>query len=217
MIPYPDSVQRLIEEFGRLPGIGKRSAERMAFHVLASPRDAALALAVAIRDVKRNLRACADCFNVAEDERCAVCAHPNRDRARLCVVELPRDLVALEKTDAWRGLYHVLQGRLAPADGVGPDQLRLRELLDRLAAAAARGEPFREVLLATSPTAEGDATAALVSSRLHGAGVRVTRLARGLSSGAELENTAPSALTAALDNRRDFGAAAGEDPTAKFP
>lgn len=249
-LPYPPSIQRLIDEFGRLPGIGRRSAERLAFHILALPRAEAMRLALAIRDAKNNLRACSVCFNVAEGGVCGVCADPRREDGVLCVVELPRDLIALEKSGAYRGRYHVLQGRLAPADGVGPDDLRVKELAERLAAAARSGSPVREVIVATNPTAEGDATAHFLRGFLTdpppeegaraavsgtpeaadgkaktdddataartggGAGSdglawpppRVTRLARGLSAGAELESIASSAVRFALEGRQPLNA-----------
>ncbi|MDR1613595.1 MAG: recombination mediator RecR, partial [Planctomycetota bacterium] len=157
--PYPPSVMRLVEEFAKLPGIGRRSAERLAFHVLSAPRDEALALALAVRDAKRNLRACSRCFNIAEGELCAVCADASRDTGVFCVVELPRDLIALEKAGVYRGVYHVLQGRISPAQGAGPDELRIRELFARIEKQADGGHPVREVILATRPNLEGDATA----------------------------------------------------------
>jgi len=200
---YPPSVARLIAELGKLPGIGKRSAERLAFHLLANPRAEAMALALAIRDAKRNLRACGRCFNVAEGELCGVCSDLSRDQGILCVVELPRDVIFLEKTGAFRGLYHVLQGRLSPLDGIGPERLRVTELVRRVREAAAGGVPFREVVLGTNPTAEGDVTATYVANELKAVGARVTRLARGLSSGIDLESAAPSSLGFAFEGRRE--------------
>ena len=215
---YPPAIARLIEEFASLPGVGRRSAERLAFHVLAQPRAEALRLAQAVTDAKTCLSACAACFNVAEGPPgtlCALCADPGRDGGLLCVVELPRDIIALEKSGGFRGRYHVLQGRLSPADGLGPDRLRVAELGQRLRAAAAGGLPVAELVLATNPTAEGDATASYVAGFARrppeGPGgqpawpaPRVTRLARGLSAGAELENAAPSALQFALEGRREM-------------
>ena len=199
---YPPSVAKLIEEFGKLPGIGRRSAERLAFHSLSVSRDEAMALALAIRDARKNLRACSRCFHIAEGELCAVCADPGRDRTLVCVVELPRDAIAVEKAGVYNGVYHILQGRLSPASGVGPDALRVKELVSRLRAAAAEGDPVSEVILATRPNAEGDATAEYVTGTLGELGVPVTRLARGLASGADLENVAPSALIFAFQGRR---------------
>ncbi|MCL2001562.1 MAG: recombination mediator RecR [Planctomycetes bacterium] len=199
----PPSVVKLIEEFARLPGIGKRSAERLAFHCLSIPRDEALALALAIRDAKRNLRACLRCFHIAEGELCAICSDPNRNSGQVCVVELPRDVIALEKAGVYQGVYHILQGRLSLADGIGPDALRVKELLARLAAAAGTA-PVSEVIIATRPSAEGDATAEYLSGTLRDAfpGLCITRLARGLASGAELENAAPSSIVFAFQGRR---------------
>jgi recombination protein RecR len=201
---YPPSVTRLIDEFAKLPGIGKRSAERLAFHCLAVGRDEAMGLALAIRDARKNLRACSRCFNIAEGELCAVCADSRRDQGQICVVELPRDVIALEKAGVYNGVYHVLQGRLSPADGVGPDNIRVRELLARLDKAAASGQAVGEVVLATRPTAEGDATAEYLSATLRERfpDMKTTRLARGLASGADLENAAPSSIIFAFQGRR---------------
>ena len=201
---YPPSVTRLIDEFAKLPGIGKRSAERLAFHTLSTPRDEAMALALAIRDARKNLRACARCFHIAEGELCAVCSDSARDWRQLCVVELPRDAIALEKADVYRGVYHVLQGRLSPADGIGPDNIRVKELWNRIREAREAGAPVTEVILATRPSAEGDATAEYLSGLLkeNAPEVKTTRLARGLASGADLENAAPSSIVFAFQGRR---------------
>lgn len=203
--PYPQTVATLVDEFAKLPGIGNKSAERLAFHILSTSRDGAMALALAIRDAKKNLRACTRCFHIAEDDLCAVCQDHNRDPRQLVVVELPRDVIALEKADFYRGLYHVLQGRLSPAEGIGPDNLRVRELLARIRDAASTGDGVKEVILATRPSAEGDATAEYLSSTLKEEfpGLSVTRLARGLASGADLENAAPSSLVFAFQGRRE--------------
>lgn len=200
---YPPSIVKLIDEFAKLPGIGKRSAERLAFHCLAAPRDEAMALAIAIRDVRKNLRACTRCFHIAEGELCAVCSDPGRDQAQFCVVELPRDAIALEKAGVYKGVYHVLQGRLSPAEGVGPDNIRVKELTARIKQAAAAGHPVEEVILATRPSAEGDATAEYLAELLREQGVKTTRLARGLASGADLENAAPSSIIFAFQGRRE--------------
>ena len=202
--PYPPSVRHLIEQFATLPGIGRRSAERMAYHVLTSSREEAMDLALAIRDVKKNIRACTRCFNVAEEELCAICADAGRDHGLVCVVALPRDSIALEKTGAFRGVYHILQGHLSPPDGIGPEELRIAELRERIRASREAGTPIRELILALNPTAEGDATASLLADEFRGAGVQLTRLARGLASGTELENTTPSSLQFTLDGRQSF-------------
>jgi len=200
--PYPPSVRRLIEHFARLPGIGKRSAERMAYHVLTSSREEAMDLAFAIRDVKKNIRACSRCFHVAEEDLCAICQDAGRDHGVLCVVELPRDIIALEKTGAYRGVYHVLQGHLSPADGVGPESLRIEELQARLAVGEGGDAPVREIILAMNPSTEGDATASFLGDMLKERGIRISRLARGLASGTDLESTTPSSLQFALEGRQ---------------
>lgn len=198
---YPPSVESLIEAFATLPGIGKRSAERMAYHLLGSPRDEAMNLAVAIRDVKKNIKACSRCFHVAEGELCQICTDARRDAGCVCVVELPRDVIAIEKTGAYQGQFHVLQGRLAPLDGTGPDDLRIAELIRRIQDSQDAETPVREVILAMNPSTEGDATAAYLAEVLAELPVTVSRLARGLSSGTDLESAPPSTLTFAFEGR----------------
>lgn len=193
-----DSVAQLIEQFAKLPGIGKKSAERLAYHVLRLGKAEALLLADAIRNVKENVRYCRICYNLAEQDECAVCRDERRDRALLCVVEQPRDLLAIEQT-GYRGLYHVLLGRIAPLEGVGPDQLTLDRLIERV-----RGGQFREVILATNPTLEGDGTALHISSLLADMPVLVTRLARGITTGSVLEFANKEILSDALTGRQKF-------------
>jgi recombination protein RecR len=193
------AVARLVDAFADLPGIGRRSAERLAYHVLAMGKDEALAFADAIRAVKENLRPCRTCFNLAESEQCDICRDPRRDRSLLCVVEQVRDLLALEQAGSYRGLYHVLQGRVAPLEGRGAERLTL----DALAARVAQGG-VREVILATTPNVEGDATALLVVQRLEGQTVEITRLARGLTVGASLEQANREMLVDAFTGRRKF-------------
>lgn len=193
------AVARLVDAFADLPGIGRRSAERLAYHVLAMGKDEALAFADAIRAVKENLRPCRTCFNLAEAEQCDICRDPRRDRSLLCVVEQVRDLLALEQAGSYRGLYHVLQGRVAPLEGRGAERLTL----DALAARVAQGG-VREVILATTPNVEGDATALLVVQRLEGQPVEITRLARGLTVGASLEQANREMLVDAFAGRRKF-------------
>jgi recombination protein RecR len=188
-----------VDAFADLPGIGRRSAERLAYHVLAMGKDEALAFADAIRAVKENLRPCRTCFNLAEAEQCDICRDPRRDRSLLCVVEQVRDLLALEQAGSYRGLYHVLQGRVAPLEGRGAERLTL----DALAARVAQGG-VREVILATTPNVEGDATALLVVQRLEGQAVEITRLARGLTVGASLEQANREMLVDAFTGRRKF-------------
>ena len=190
-------IATLIDCFAELPGIGRKSAERLAYHVLRMPREEALAFSAALRAVKENLRPCRTCFNLAEGEECGICRDARRDRTTLCVVEQVRDLLALEQTGAYRGLYQVLQGRIAPLEGTGPETLTIDALVARV-----RQGGVREVILATTPNVEGDATALIVVQRLTGLPVEMTRLARGLTVGAALEQANRDMLTDALAGRR---------------
>ncbi|MDD4270966.1 MAG: recombination mediator RecR [Pirellulales bacterium] len=194
-----ESVARLIEELAKLPGIGKKSAERLAYHILRQHEAEALALAEAIRKVKQNVRYCKTCFNLAEEENCTICRDTSRDPALLCVVEQPRDLIALEQTGIYRGVYHVLLGRIAPLDGIGPEQLTIEALVHRV-----REGSFREVIMATNPTVEGDGTSLYISNLLGGTGVRITRLARGITSGSVLEFANKEILTDAISGRQEL-------------
>jgi len=191
-------LQRLIDELKKLPGVGPRSAERIAFHLLKAGRDEALALAAAVTDIKEKIRPCARCFNLAEEELCAICADPSRDQGQIVVVEQPKDLVNLELTGLINGVYHVLMGRLAPLEDVQPGDLTIDALKRRVAAGG-----VREIVLATNPTVEGDATALHIMSELEGSGVRVTRLARGLAPGGSIEFANRSMLEEAFRGRRD--------------
>jgi len=193
-----DSVTELIEQFAKLPGIGKKTAERLAYHMLRVGKTEALGLADAIRHVKENVRYCKTCYNLAEQDQCVLCRDERRDRTLLCVVEQPRDLMAIEQT-GYRGLYHVLLGRIAPLEGVGPDQLTLDSLVERV-----RSGQFREVILGTNPTLEGDGTALHISSLLADTNVLVTRLARGITSGSVLEFANKEILSDALSGRQKF-------------
>ncbi len=194
-----ESVTRLVEEFAKLPGIGKKSAERLAYHVLRVHQSEALALADAIRHVKENVRYCRTCYNLTEQEECEICRDAKRDRSQLCVVEQPRDLLALEQPGTYRGMYHVLLGRIAPLDGVGPENLTIEALVGRV-----RGGTFREVIMATNPTLEGDGTALYISNLLAGLPVEITRLARGITSGSVLEFANKEILADALAGRQKF-------------
>jgi len=194
-----ESVSTLIDEFAKLPGIGKKSAERLAYHILRQHENEALALADAIRNVKTNVSYCKKCFNLAEQELCVICRDSSRDTGLLCVVEQPRDLIALEQTGVFRGLYHVLLGRIAPLEGVGPEQLTIEALVRRV-----REGEFREIVMATNPTVEGDGTSLYISNQLADIGVRVTRLARGITSGSVLEFANKEILTDALSGRQDL-------------
>jgi recombination protein RecR len=189
----------LIEELAKLPGIGKKTAERLAYHILRVSAPEALALADAIRDVKQNVRHCRTCYNLAQEEECTICRDPKRDRQLLCVVEQPRDLMALEQTGAYRGLYHVLLGKIAPLDGIGPEQLTIEALARRVATGS-----FKELIMATNPTVEGDGTALYISNLVAGTPLRVTRLARGITSGSVLEFANSEMLTDALSGRQEF-------------
>ncbi|MBK9180140.1 MAG: recombination protein RecR [Acidimicrobiales bacterium] len=195
---YAAPVQDLIDELGRLPGVGPKSAQRIAFYLLKLSRDDALRLATAIVEVKDRVTFCRRCFNVSEGEECELCADPRRDPTVLCVVEEPRDIVAVEKTQEFRGRYHVLQGAISPIEGVGPEQLRVRELLARL-----EPEGVAEVILCTNPNIEGEATAMYLARLLKPLGLRVTRIASGLPVGGDLEYADELTLGRALEGRRD--------------
>ncbi len=197
MVQISESVSTLIDQLARLPGIGKKTAERLAYHLLRVHKSEALALAEAIRNVRENVRYCSVCYNLAEEDRCAICQDPKRDQGLLCVVEQPRDLIAIEQTGAYRGLYHVLLGRLAPLEGVGPEQLTMEALLRRVE----EGE-FREIILATNPTVEGDGTALFLSNQLARFPVQLTRPARGLTTGSILEFTNKEILADAISDRQ---------------
>jgi recombination protein RecR len=198
---YAGPVQDLIDELGRLPGIGPKSAQRIAFHVLKLPRDDALRLARAIHEVKERVSFCRRCWNIAEGEECGICADDRRDTTVLCVVEEPRDIVAVERTGEFRGRYHVLQGAISPLEGIGPDQLRVRELLARL-----EPEGVAEVILCTNPNLVGEATAMYLGKLLAPLGLRVTRIASGLPVGGDLEYADELTLGRALEGRRDVQA-----------
>src|ERR1051326_785100 len=191
------SVDNLVAQLTRLPGVGQRTAQRLAFHILSRPKDEALALAGAIEDVKERVRFCSECGNLTEDELCGICADARRDHTTICVVEQPVDLVSLERTHEFRGLYHVLGGALSPLDGVEPGHLRIDELFRRVEA-----NGVHEVVLATNPNMTGEATAAFLADRLRGR-VRVTRLASGLPVGGDLEYADEVTLGRALSGRRE--------------
>ncbi|MBI3838118.1 MAG: recombination protein RecR [Planctomycetia bacterium] len=194
-----ESVTKLVEEFAKLPGIGKKSAERLAYHVLRIHQSEAAALADAIKSVKENVRYCRNCYNLTEQEECEICRDPRRESTQLCVVEQPRDLMALEQAATYRGLYHVLLGRIAPLDGISPEQLTIESLIERV-----RKGGFREVIMATNPTLEGDGTALYISNLLADLPVEVTRLARGITTGSVLEFANKEILADALAGRQKF-------------
>ncbi|MBX3382958.1 MAG: recombination mediator RecR [Phycisphaeraceae bacterium] len=203
---YPRTVDALIAQFASLPGIGRRSAERLAFHVLKSDGPTAEALANAILDVKRHVRHCEVCWNLSDSSLCDVCADERRDRRTVLVVEQPRDLVALEQTSMFRGIYHVLMGRLSPLDGIGAGDLTVAGLVERIdnPGKNAGGEPVAEVILGLNPTIEGDGTAMYLSDILKERQVKVTRLARGLPTGSQLEYANKAVLTDAIQSRQTF-------------
>jgi len=196
MIP---SLEKLVERFSKFPGIGKKTAQRMAFFVLKGRKEEAEALAQAILDVKKRVRYCSVCFNITEEDPCGICEDEKRDRSMICVVEEANDVMALEKTNQYRGLYHVLGGVLSPLDGIGPDELKVKELLARL-----KGKQVKEVIIATNASTEGEATALYLSKLIKPLGIKVTRIARGLPAGGDLEYADQTTLANALEGRVEF-------------
>ena len=192
-------ISRLIDAFSNLPSIGKKSAERLAYHVLKMPNEEAIEFAESIRAVKENLRPCKTCFNLSENEECGICKDPRRDQTVLCIVEQVRDLLAIEQAGSFRGLYHVLQGRLSPLDGIGPEKLSINTLVARINEGV-----IREVIMGTTPNVEGDGTALAIAARLAGLPVTITRLARGLTVGASLEQANRDMLADAMASRQPF-------------
>ena len=199
MPDYAAPLQRLIDEFRRLPGIGQKSAQRLAFHVLRTSRDDAARLAAALLDVKDNLGICAECHNVSEAELCPYCRDPQRNRAVICVVEEPHNILPIETTRTFDGLYHVLHGSISPLRGTGPEQLKIQTLLTRIG----QGE-VKEIILATNPTVEGEATAAYLSRLLKPLGMKVTRIAMGIPVGSDLEFADEVTMSKSLENRREM-------------
>ena len=200
MAYYPEPVARLIDALQRLPGIGPRTAQRLTFFLLKRPAAEVRELADSLLSVKLNIVHCGRCFNVTDTDPCRICADPRRDSRLLCVVEEPNDLMAMERTGEFRGRYHVLLGALSPLDGIGPEDLKMRELFQRL-----ESEPVEEIILATNPNVEGEATALYLAKLLKPLGVRVTRIARGLPVGGDLEYADQVTLSKALEGRREIG------------
>ena len=196
---YAAPIARLLEELEKLPGIGPKSAQRLAYHILRAEPESARALSDAVLEVKELIHFCPRCFNFAEAELCEICADPEREQDAICVVEEPRDVVALERTREFRGTYHVLQGAISPIDGIGPEQLRVRELLDRVGAGG-----ITEVVVATNPNVEGETTALYMARMIKPLGVRVTRIASGLPVGGDLEFADEVTLGRALEARREM-------------
>jgi len=199
MTQLTESVANLIENLAKLPGVGRKSAERLAYHLLRVNKIEALELADSIRDIREKVRYCRICFNLSEYEECQICQDDRRDRTQLCVVEQPRDLMSLEQAASFRGLYHVLLGRIAPLQNIGPEDLTIDALVDRV-----REGEFTEIIMATNPTVEGDGTALHISNLLAGLPIRMTRLARGITSGSILEYTNKEILADALNGRQDL-------------
>ena len=196
---YTKSLNQLVEQFAKLPGIGPKTAERLAFHILRSDVPEAMALSEAISDVKKNIHQCRICFNLAETEVCSVCSDTRRDHSVICVVEQPKDLISLEKTGLCKWIYHVLNGHIAPLEGIEPDDLTIDALVKRV-----RSGSVKEVVMATNPNLEGDGTALYIHSLLEPMNVKITRLARGLPSGSSIEFSSGSILTDAILNRSQF-------------
>jgi len=193
-----NSMQRAVEELSKLPGIGKKSAQRLVFFLLKLPRDEVISLAKSIVDVKDKASYCSVCFNITESNPCSICSNERRDQSVICVVEEANDVMALEKTGEYKGLYHVLGGALSPLDGIGPDDLRIKELLSRL-----NGQ-VKEVILANNPNVEGEATALYLSKLIKPLGIKMTRIARGIPVGTDIEYADEITLTRALEGRSNF-------------
>jgi len=198
-VPTAQPVSRLIDEFHKLPGIGPKTAQRLTYHLIRMPEEEARYLAEAILAIKDKIILCSTCQNITDQDPCVFCRSNKRDRSKICVVAEPLDILPLERTGGYKGLYHVLHGVISPADGIGPDELKMKELLDRL-----KEDVVKEVILATNPNLEGEATAMYLQKIISPLGIRVTRLARGLPFGADLEYADEVTLTRALENRQEI-------------
>ncbi len=199
MNPYGPAVENLIDQFETLPGIGRKSAERLAHYVLQTPAEEVLQLSQAIQQVKETVRPCSVCYNLTDDELCSICSDSRRDPQVVCVVELPRDLNAVESSGVFSGVYHVLQGKISPLEGIGPEQLTIDALMRRV-----KQTPVTEIVMATNPTLEGDGTALYISNVLEGLPVKITRLARGIAAGSVLEFSNREVLADAMKGRQPF-------------
>ncbi|MCH4072251.1 recombination mediator RecR [Pseudoramibacter sp.] len=197
MSVYPESIDRLVSELTKLPGIGEKTAQRLAFHLIDAPRDDITALAQALIAVKDKVHLCPICFSITDQEVCDICSDPSRDRSTICVVEHTRDVYAIERTREYNGLYHVLHGVISPLEGIGPQDIRARELIKRL-----NDKEVKEVIMATNPTPEGESTAVYLSNLITPAGIRVTRLAKGIPIGADVEYTDEVTLIKAFEGRK---------------
>ena len=196
---YTKTMEKLITEFTRLPGIGQKSAERIVMHILKSPRENAVALSEAIIKLKDTIVFCKNCFNLSEGEECHICGDPQRDKTTVLVVESPKDILAIEKSGAYRGVYHVLLGAISPLDGIGPDEIKIKELLRRI-----KSDRIKEVILATDADTEGETTALYISQLLRNQGVKITRIAYGLPVGSHLEYADQATLAKALEGRNQI-------------
>ncbi|MFC1634082.1 recombination mediator RecR [Planctomycetota bacterium] len=196
---YTESLNKLIEEFGRLPGVGPKTAERLAFYILKAQPEEAMKLAEAIRDVKNKIKRCQICYNLSEQATCQICLDPRRDQSLICIVEQPKDVISLEKTGTCKWVYHVLGGHIAPLEGVEPDDLTIKELVERV-----REGNIKELVMATNPNLAGDGTALYISSLLRATGVKITRLARGLPTGSTIEYASGKILTDAIIGRQEI-------------
>ncbi|MBU0478122.1 recombination mediator RecR [bacterium] len=198
MVYYTESLDKLVKELGKLPGIGSRSAQKMAFHLLKIPKEEARELAQAIVDIKEKTRYCSICNNFSEGKYCPICIDPGRDKSIICVIEEPNDIIAIEKIGVYKGTYHVLMGAISPLDGIGPDELRIKELLGRISA------DVKEVILATNPNTEGEATAMYLGKIIKPLGTKVTRIARGIPVGGNIEYTDQATLAKAMEKRGEI-------------
>jgi recombination protein RecR len=196
---YTESLSRLIEEFGKLPGVGPKTAERLAFHILKAEQSEAMALAEAIKDVKTRIKRCQICYNYSEQTTCSICSDPRRDKSLICIVEQPKDVIALEKTGTCKWVYHVLGGHIAPLEGIEPEHLTIDKLVERI-----RSGDVKEVIMATNPNMAGDGTALYISSLIKSTGVKITRLARGLPTGTTIEYASGKMLTDAIIGRQEL-------------
>ncbi|MCK4368111.1 MAG: recombination protein RecR [Dehalococcoidales bacterium] len=198
-MPTADAVSKLIQELNKLPGIGPKSAQRLAYHLLRAPEEQSKLLADAVLSVKQKTRLCSVCFNITEADPCLICRSQQRDQTKICIVEQPQDILALEHTRIYNGLYHVLHGAISPTEGIGTEDIRIKELMERL-----KDGSVTEVILATNPTLEGEQTAMYLNKLISPLGIKVTRLARGLPFGTELEYADDVTLTRAIEGRQEF-------------
>ena len=204
MLDYSEPVAKLIDEFKRRPGIGQKSAQRLAFHILRQPEEKVENFVAALREVKEKIVFCSSCNNLTDVDPCMYCSNPSRDRSMICIVEEPYNLVAIEKTRSYKGLYHILHGSLSPIRGIGPDELMLSNLFPRLSAGEEEGESVSEIIIATNPTTEGEATANYIARLIKPLGVRVTRIAMGMPVGSDLEFVDEVTMDKALSNRHEI-------------